>query len=279
MPLGFVVRGFFLGRDKAQFRPRSIEGETLMVDTRKDGAFGDLLPHTAHKIVVVLVEPGDGRNVGAVARAMSNLAVQDLRLVSPRAFDLTIAKGVACWGEELIDSSQRFDSLQEAVRDCHEVVGFASDSSGHRVPQATLEEWAKTTSQGAARTIALVFGSEENGLSKAEFPLCQYLIRIPSSGANRSYNLAQSVLLALYQMRTQGQRYVGGEEVEWSTSEQLDELSTMMLRVAEDVGFLNENSPEHMTDVLMNMTRRGRLNVRELKILTGLFGMVRKRPT
>lgn len=250
-----------------------------MVDTRKDGAFGDLLPDASHKIIVVLVEPCDARNIGAVARAMSNLTVRDLRLVSPRAFDVTMAKSVACWGEDLIDSSQRFESLQEAVRDCHEVVGFASDSSGHRVPQATLEEWVKTTSQGAARTIALVFGSEENGLSKDDFPLCQYLIRIPSSGSNRSYNLAQSVLLALYQIRTQGQRYVGGDGVEWSTSAQLEELSSMVLRVAEDVGFLNENSPEHMTDLLMNMTRRGRFNVRELKILTGLFGMIRKRLT
>ena len=248
-----------------------------MVDTRKDGAFGDLLPVSGHSIVVVLVEPGDARNIGAVARAMSNLAVRDLRLVSPRDFDVTMAKGVACWGEDVIDNRRRFDSLQEAVRDCHEVVGFASDSSGHRIPQATLDEWVKTMGEGVARTIALVFGSEENGLSKDDFPLCQYLIRIPSSGSNRSYNLAQSVLLALYQIRTQGQRYVGGDEIEWSTSAQLEELSSMVLRVAEDVGFLNENSPEHMTDLLVNITRRGRLNVRELKILTGLFGMVRKR--
>jgi len=248
-----------------------------MVDIRKDGAFGDLLPENPHKLVVVLVEPSDARNVGAVARAMSNLAVRDLRLVSPGAFDIEVAKGVACWGTDVIDASQRYDSLQDAIRDCHEVVGFASDSSGHRVPQATLEDWAKTLAEAGKRTIALVFGSEDNGLSKAEFPLCQYLIRIPSSGSNRSYNLAQSVLLALYQIKIRGQSYVGGEEVEWPTGAQVDDLSSMVLKVAEDAGFLNEHSPAHIADLLRNMTRRGKFTGRELKILTGLFGMIRKR--
>jgi tRNA/rRNA methyltransferase len=248
-----------------------------MVDTRKDGAFGDLLPASEHSIVVVLVEPTDARNVGAVARAMSNLAVRDLRLVSPRAFDVTMAKGVACWGDDVIENSKRFDSLQEAVSDCHEVVGFASDSSGHRVPQATLEEWTKTLADECRRTIGLVFGSEDNGLSKADFPLCQYLIRIPSSGMNRSYNLAQSVLLALYQIRTRANRYVGGGDIEWSTSAQVDELTAMVLKVAEAAGFLNEHSPAHIADLLRNMTRRGKFSAKELKLLTGLLGMIRKK--
>lgn len=248
-----------------------------MVDIREDGAFGDLTQSGSHTIVVILVEPSDARNIGAVARAMSNLAVYDLRLVSPRAFDLTLAKGVACWGDDVLANSKRFDTLQAAVRDCHEVVGFASDSSGHRVPQTTLENWAKTLTPGGARTIGLVFGSEENGLSKADFPLCQYLVRIPSSGSNRSYNLAQSVLVALYRIRTLDNAYVGAEEVEWTTGAQLEELTSMVLRVAEEVGFLNEHSPSHMTDLLVNMSRRGRFSGKELKILTGLFGMVRKR--
>jgi tRNA C32,U32 (ribose-2'-O)-methylase TrmJ len=49
-----------------------------------------------------------------------------------------------------------------------------------------------------------------------------------------------------------------------------------VLRTARDVGFLNQNSPAHIEDLLVNVTRRGRLSTRELKILTGLFGMIHK---
>jgi tRNA C32,U32 (ribose-2'-O)-methylase TrmJ len=51
----------------------------------------------------------------------------------------------------------------------------------------------------------------------------------------------------------------------------------MVLRTAEEVGFLNENSPNHIEELLVNITRRGRLSTRELKIMTGLFGMIHKK--
>ena len=48
----------------------------------------------------------------------------------------------------------------------------------------------------------------------------------------------------------------------------------MVLKVAEGVGFLNENSPEHIQELLINLIRRGRVTTRELKVLTGLIGMI-----
>jgi TrmH family RNA methyltransferase len=248
-----------------------------MTERRDDGAFGDIRPHIQHNLAVVLVDPGDARNIGAVARAMSNLGVSDLRLVLSRDFDRELARAVACWGDDLIDKSRSYETLAAAVSDRHEVVGFASDSSSHRVSQMVLEDWVSSLGDSNDRTIALVFGSEENGLLKEHFPLCQYLVRIPSSGANRSYNLAQSVLLALYEICTKGKRYVGGQQLELPTSSQLSSFSSMVLRVAGEVGFLNENSPSHMEELLTNITRRGRLTSRELKVMTGLFGMIQKR--
>jgi hypothetical protein len=47
-----------------------------------------------------------------------------------------------------------------------------------------------------------------------------------------------------------------------------------VLRVATKSGFLNSHSPAHIQDLLINLTRRGRVNARELKILTGLVGMI-----
>lgn len=240
-------------------------------------AYGDFISApNGLRLVVVLVEPKDARNIGAVARAMSNLDVHELRLVMPGMFDESMARSVSCWGGGVIDSTTRYASLRDAVADAHEVVGFASDSGRHRTPQRVLEEWVDSLSDGVPRTVALVFGSEEDGLRREHFPLCQFLVRIPSSGENRSYNLAQSVLLALYAIRRKQSKFIGAVQGEWPTSSQLEGFTTMVLRVAEDAGFLNENSPEHIRDLLANVTRRGRLSTRELKILTGLFGSIAK---
>ncbi|MFO0416051.1 MAG: RNA methyltransferase [Pseudomonadota bacterium] len=245
-----------------------------MPATRSTPAFGDLLGSTELGLVVVLVEPSDPRNIGAVARAMSNLGVSELRLVNAAEFDLDLARGVACWGRDLVTSSVRYESLAAAVADAHHVVGFASDSASHGVPQLLLEEWASSIDCSGSPRIALVFGSEENGLRREHFPLCQFLIRIPSAGDNPSYNLAQSVLLALYTLRSRSGMCVGSEQPEWAVSGQLEGLTEMVLRVATKSGFLNSHSPAHIQDLLINLTRRGRVNARELKILTGLVGMI-----
>lgn len=248
-----------------------------MTDKPQNKLFGDLLvsDESLH-LTVVLVEPKDPRNIGAVARAMSNLAVTDLRLVQPADFNLEIAKGVSCWGEEIVVNARRCANLAEAVVDAHEVVGFASDSSSHRMSQRLLEEWASALSTGREKRVALVFGSEEQGLRREHFPLCQNLIRIPSSSANPSYNLAQAVILALYAIRRVPLSAIGDDLKDLPTSGQLSQFTEMVLRTARDVGFLNDNSPEHIEDMLVNITRRGRISTRELKVLTGLFGMVHR---
>jgi tRNA C32,U32 (ribose-2'-O)-methylase TrmJ len=50
----------------------------------------------------------------------------------------------------------------------------------------------------------------------------------------------------------------------------------MVLSVAQEVGFLNEHSPAHIEDLVVNLTRRGKVTTRELKILTGLVGMINR---
>ena len=248
-----------------------------MPESRSTPTFGDIKPGPGPDVVVVLVEAADPRNIGSVARAMSNLATTELRLVNPATFDVTLAQGVACWGRDLLMTSKSFSNLSEAVADCHEVVGFASDSGRHRVPQLLLDEWVGQLDMGPQRRIAVVFGSEENGLRREHFPLCQYLVRIPSSTSNPSYNLAQSVILALYALRMRVGGHVGETQPEWPVSAQLEPFTEMVLDVASQVGFLNDHSPEHIRELLINLTRRGRMTTRELSILTGLVGMVRRR--
>jgi len=207
---------------------------------------------------------------------MSNLNVRDLRLVTPGRFNAEIASGVACWGKDTLNAARTFDTLSEAVADLHTVAGFASDSGRHRVAQVLLPQWVSTVGTLEGTRVGLVFGSEENGLGKDHFPLCQHLVRIPSSSENPSYNLAQSVLLALYSLRMNQPQHTGAITSEWATSEQLEQYTAMVLRVADRVGFLNDHSPSHIEDLISNVSRRGRLSVRELKILTGLFGVIDK---
>src|SRR6476469_9538452 len=73
-------------------------------------------------IRIVLVEPSHPGNIGAVARAMKNMALQDLTLVRPKAFPHPEATARASGADDLLARARVVDSVAAAVAD----VGFVA---------------------------------------------------------------------------------------------------------------------------------------------------------
>src|SRR5438093_12053080 len=72
---------------------------------------------------IVLVRPHYSGNIGAVARAMRNLGISDLALVSPARLHREQADTMAVHARDVLDSMQVHASLRAAVADCGLVVG------------------------------------------------------------------------------------------------------------------------------------------------------------
>ena len=64
---------------------------------------------------VVLVEPGDSLNIGAVARAMMNLGYRHLHLVAPPRYEPARAAVTACWATDILEGAAVHDSLEAAL--------------------------------------------------------------------------------------------------------------------------------------------------------------------
>ena len=73
------------------------------------------MPLTA--IRIVLVEPSHPGNIGAVARAMKNMALAELVLVRPKAFPHPEATARASGADDLLARARVVDSVTEAVAD------------------------------------------------------------------------------------------------------------------------------------------------------------------
>ena len=68
------------------------------------------------KIAIILVEPQMGENIGAVARAMKNFSLSDLRLVSPRdGWPNAKAESMSVGAVDLIHTAQIYESTSK----CH----------------------------------------------------------------------------------------------------------------------------------------------------------------
>lgn len=149
---------------------------------------------------VVLVEPENEGNVGAVARAMRNFNVADLILVRPCALGVE-ARRRAMHGIEVLRGAHSVEDLDRALRGVDLVVGTSGIASSNEKKFARI---AITPSELARRvdpmegTLAILFGREDFGLLEEELQKCDLLVTIPASTEYPILNLSHAVAILLY---------------------------------------------------------------------------------
>ena len=70
------------------------------------------------RVRVVLCRPSHPGNIGAAARAMKNMGLEDLRLVAPRDFPAPEARWMAAHAVDVLERAQLAASLEDAIADC-----------------------------------------------------------------------------------------------------------------------------------------------------------------
>ena len=214
-------------------------------------------------------------NLGAVARAMANFGVSDLRLVEPVADPMSAeARAMASHGEHLLDSISRHSSLQEAVADCVWVACTSARTGGLFRDQnvVSMREGALLAARYAeCGKIALVFGPEDHGLTNDEISKCHYLLTIPADSTYGVLNLSQAVVIALYELHQ-----VTGARITTQTNAQLptmDELNRMFNHLEEAlraVHFVWGEKGPSVFHALRHVISRAEPNLLETKLLHGL---------
>lgn len=154
------------------------------------------------QLVVVLHRPRDVRNIGAVVRAMLNFGVRRLRLVQPAPFDPADLLGIAHRGDALVGAIEQFPELADALADVRFVVGTSERAHPGRSMRNDLRPFAaELLARAATGPVALLFGPEDKGLDSTALDHCHAVLSLLTDPAYPSLNLAQAVLLLLYELR------------------------------------------------------------------------------
>lgn len=226
-----------------------------------------------NNIRIVLVEPLYGGNIGSVCRAMKNMGLTDLALVSPsKGWYGPEARGMACHAQDILEARTEYATLAEAVADCVAVAGTSNRGGLYRGHAKTPRDGAPELLREAQRgKVALVFGREDNGLQLDEIKLCTHIIRIPSAPEYASLNLAQAVMVCAYEC------YLIGGDVEPieegsppATSQEREVMLDKWARALDAIGFLKPGNEEHMMLGLRRIFSRGTLTKKDIQILLGV---------
>lgn len=234
---------------------------------------------------VVLVGPMFGGNVGASARVIKNTGLGPLHLVAPEYEDENEARKFCHGAEDVYDGRQTFEGLVDAIAGCKVVAGFTVRERHRRryVPvREFARRWVHEAVEVAPAPTALLFGRERDGLSNAEIDLCSDLVWIPSHPDHASYNLAQAVLLAGYELlsaqlaldpkapkaRPRMTRKPPASQL--APAEEMDELLAHLREAFLAGGYAYEHTVDHMLRSYQEIFARAGLYSREVAMLRGL---------
>ncbi|HWT16257.1 MAG TPA: RNA methyltransferase, partial [Patescibacteria group bacterium] len=153
-------------------------------------------------IRIVLIDTALPENIGAAARAMKTMGIEDLALVRPKLFPDQRATALAAGADDVLANARICDSLTEAIADCVYAAGCTARLRDISLP---LREPATAAhaliSEAAHGPVALVFGAERTGLTNEDLSRCDAAVHIPTESDFSSLNLAQAVQVLSYCVR------------------------------------------------------------------------------
>jgi tRNA/rRNA methyltransferase len=203
------------------------------------------------------------------------------------SFDLDEAYRMAVHAGDVLRAHRRVAELGEALEGCGTVVGTTAKRTGYRTRARDIRELATTPIAtdclAGGPPPALVFGPERNGLSNRDLASCHHLAYVPTATRQPSLNLAQAVLVCLYEVHRARivaashasepdvLRYEGGR----ATAGALEKTFRALEESLVEIGFLSAENPGHLMLALRAMLTRSEPSEREARIVRGIARQIR----
>lgn len=225
---------------------------------------------------VVLYEPQDHVNIAATIRAMKNMGVSQLRLIRPVSFDPWRVEGIAHGTQDLIEAIQIYPDVEDAVADSVRVFAFTARRRAAKFRIIDAKQAAVELLEAAANgPVSLLFGREDAGLPNDALERAHAVVTIPTT-EHASINLAQSVLIALYELHlTAGDATrtlpPARKQTAPPTAEELELFYEDLGRALEKIQFFKTRYAEHIMRSMRAMVTRADPDSRELMLLRAIF--------
>ena len=233
-------------------------------------------------IRIVLVAPSHPGNIGAVARAMKNMALSELLLVRPKEFPHPDATARASGAHDVLAGARIVASLSEALDGCGFVAAATSRDRDQYFRVIDVRDAAvRIVAESRRAPAAVVFGSERTGLTNEELETAHALIRIPANAAYLSLNLAMAVQLVAYELfrachGDAGAPAPAGPPL--ASEQEMARLYAHFAQVLEEIEFRDRTqSGTHLMGRIRRFLQRAELDQNEVNILRGILTAVQTR--
>jgi TrmH family RNA methyltransferase len=223
------------------------------------------------QLVIVLVRTRNPLNIGAVARAMQNFGVHELRLVAPYEASFREARSAVGAGT-VMSQAREFASVAEAVADCRLVIGAtAARRRELDQPLVALEQAAAPVRASLTQgRVALLFGSEKHGLRREDLEHCHWLVRITTEDVQPSMNLGQAVAVCLWELARDTAAPAMQSEAPAASGE-LERLGALLMELLEAGGYTHPETAASTESEVRRMLRRLQITGADAHLIMGMM--------
>jgi len=221
-------------------------------------------------LTIILVEPQHPGNIGMVCRAMANFGVEDLRLVNPCQHLHPEARKFAVAANHLLGKARVFPDLRSAIADLHITVATTRRKGRLRGDLMDISHVPRLLQPlSSSQTFGLVFGREDSGLTSDEVALCSHAATVTTASEVGSLNLAQAVLLFLYELN-RDPRELTTSTLSAPPLGALESLFRHIEQILGRVAFLNPSRPDAVMNRLRQLLHRARPDTEDISLLRGI---------
>jgi tRNA/rRNA methyltransferase len=160
-------------------------------------------------IAIVLVEPENAGNIGAIARVMKNFDFSELVLLNPKcSIKSSECIARAKHAKDILDKAK---IVKKMPKFDYIVATTSQLGTDYNIPRSpiTPEQLAEKISEVKNAKIAILFGREGAGLSNEEILASDFVVTIPTSKKYPTMNLSHSIAVVLYELSKKKEGKIG----------------------------------------------------------------------
>ena len=151
-------------------------------------------------VSVILIEPQEPGNIGAVARAMANFGLKSLVLISPACDHLSEdARRRAVHAGKILENAKAADFSY--LKKFDYLVGATSVmGTDYNIPRSPVQPSEFAERMPKNKRAGLLFGRESSGLTNKEIEMCDFVVTIPTSRKYAAMNISHAAAILFYEL-------------------------------------------------------------------------------
>ncbi len=226
-------------------------------------------------IHIVLVEPEGEENIGSAARAMMNMDVSSLILIHPLCNHLSQnALNYAVHAKDILKNAQIYPVLNEALNNSDLSAAVTRRIGQWRKRDFILEDFSQFILNYKKKNVYLVFGREKNGLTNEEIQQCDLICTIPASSKFPSINLAQAVMITLYDIYRTKNHSNKDKHFSPVNRKNFDSMMNKIITALDEMDFFKSVPEWRLKNYIKKILLRAKLEEYDCVVIDHLFGRI-----